>query len=114
MKTSELTGALLDYWVAKAHGFFPEFAMHYDERYVIAETTDEEFKSNFAPSTVWAHGATIIEMEKIGVGYLSERSLWAAFKKGDLVGRITGETPLIAVCRYFVASKFGDEVSDGC
>ncbi|WP_395317014.1 phage protein NinX family protein [Variovorax sp. UC74_104] len=98
MKTSELTGTLLDYWVARSEGTVP--------------TADAQLK--FMPSTAWAQGGPIIEREKIMVAW--NASEWIAGVT-DFVDRSEGHiskgpTALVAAMRAFVTSRLGDVVSD--
>jgi hypothetical protein len=58
MKTSELTGAALDWAAAKAEGL----TYWDDDRLCFA---NEPHGEDFEPSTDWAQGGTIIEREKI-------------------------------------------------
>lgn len=98
MKTSELTGAALDWAVAKATG---------------------EYKPVSVPqySTDWAQGGPIIERETMSLcRYASHTEPWFAekrhFGRHHKAGRSYGEgpTPLIAAMRCYVASKLGDEI----
>jgi hypothetical protein len=103
MRTLELTGAALDWAVAKCEGIyfenFEEFEMYAGDY-----------------STDWAYGGPIIERECIGLRGPSIRgNAWAAFI--DLSGisqgpqhRHTGPTPLIAAMRCYVESKLGHEI----
>ena len=91
MKTNELTGAALDWAVAKANGnwaFLPDGCDAY--------------------SSDWAHGGPIIEREyiqlTIDLGWIATR------KEGPAVSEEHGPTPLIAAMRCYVASCLGDEV----
>jgi len=87
MKTSELTGAALDWAVAKCEG-----------KYVAP---------NWAPSTDWRQGGLILERhisELIDCG----ESGWEACCDGTYGA--TGRTALEAVCLAYVASKLGDEI----
>jgi hypothetical protein len=103
MKTSELTGAALDWAVAKCMGISVEYGLTDDERF----------------STNWAQGGPIIEREGIHL-LCDDRVLnWTASavqtyaNSRRLVGWRTlayGPTPLIAAMRCFVASRLGDEV----
>ena len=93
MKTSELTGAALDWAVAQATGFD---------------------NGNWLPdySTEWCHGGAIIESENISITgtnfpWWECDTGWYAHI-GDRYAH--GETPLIAAMRCYVASKLGDEV----
>lgn len=92
MKTSELTGAALDWAVAKClHGNL------FMEPY----------------STNWAQGGPIIEREGMHVDCLrqGESPVWEAWPYAGGTKFIQqGETPLIAAMRCYVASKLGDEV----
>ena len=96
MKTSELTGAALDWAVAKCEknwAFEPDGCDSY--------------------STDWQLGGLIIEREGISL-YLDTNNLWQAniFDGNPTVfgSGVEGETPLIAAMRCYVASKLGDEV----
>jgi hypothetical protein len=98
MKTDELTGAALDWAVAKAKG--------------ITVFTREQGKHDEAPLGVspsnWAQGGRIIEREKIEVFIRDEK--WFAYSSLSKPEDFYGETPLIAAMRCYVASKLGDEV----
>jgi hypothetical protein len=92
MKTSELTGAALDWAVAKAIGDYKPVAVP-------------------SYSTNWSQGGPIIEREAITV---SEGSPvlgleWMACDRGSTHIQ-HGPTYLIAAMRCYVASKLGDEV----
>ena len=102
IKTNELTGAALDWAVAKCEGknwnLVESFLDYYDE-------------GEMHYSTNWTQGGPIIEREKIslfeGVNDWSAKTsidhpLWDV--------RWEGPTPLTAVMRCYVASKLGDEV----
>ena len=96
MKTSELTGATLDWAVAKCEGITEnkDSAWYYDRR------------DAYNYSTNWSHGGPIIEREQIAV-FLEYQNCWCA-TDGDR--RTPGDTPLIAAMRCYVASKLGDDV----
>lgn len=130
IKTSELTGAALDWAVAKCEGNLITF-----DRYGPSGQWEMY-------STNWAQGGPIIDREKITVvcaegDYNPSKSgtpdcfdtYWAACigklrpdeiygPQGDAWGRyfqiedssITGPTPLVAGLRCYVASKLGDVV----
>ena len=131
MKTSELTGAALNWAVAKAEGELPRVLGNHTvtefeaglRRYLITITAEvHDDNKVYAPSTNWSQGGLIIEREKISVWsnnsahYPNEHSTWQAVKKH--IGRHhnagrnleEGDTPLIAAMRCYVASKLGDEV----
>jgi hypothetical protein len=129
IKVSELTGAALDWAVAKCVG-------HLDARRVVVDLVymsghdpvrweprlDVYYSSAYSPSTDWAQGGPIIEHEGIDLwcgvpdsvaeknaGWLTA---WRACYHRCGVGTepIFGPTPLIAAMRCYVASKLGDEV----
>ena len=104
MKTSELSGAALDWAVAKA------WQPVYSDKHLLEHAKD------FHPSTDWAQGGPIIEREKIALRYepkcdwlfVPPQATWLANYEG--VGEWDGPTPLIAAMRCFVASHLGDEI----
>jgi len=134
MKTIELTGAALDWAVAKCEGhdtrnnacvWFLE-AESDDPLQFICLADDEghareqcenaypdctidrvEHIDKFTPSTDWAQGGPIIEGEKIDVLYEHDLRWVAVPQKGI---ESYGPTPLIAAMRCYVASKLGDEI----
>ena len=93
MKTSELTGAALNWAVAKAEGYRLDLAP----------------EGSYTPSTNWAQGGPIMEREWIQTAYYSEGLGWAALRKDGGHGQF-GPTPLTAAMRCYVASKLGDDV----
>lgn len=110
VKTSELSGAALDYAVATCDGWYD-----YDQE-------DKAFRADkskgygwlsldeFNPSTDWAHGGAIIEREGLSIEPFKGRSNdWRAFdfKEGHVYA---GESALIAAMRCYVASKLGEAV----
>lgn len=96
IKTSELTGAALDWAVAKSEGYTG----------TALESRTGEW---YTPSTDWAQGGPIIEREKITLQPVVRPDGWVArTQKCDSVWE--GQYPLIAAMRCYVASKLGDEV----
>ena len=94
MKTSELTGAALDWAVARCEGGVGD---------------NQLIGAWYAPSTDWAQGGPIIEREKVDVMWCGDR--WCAYTMcGDKQLVTEGVTPLIAAMQGYVASKLGDEV----
>lgn len=122
MKTSELEGALLDYWVARAERLDVRLESHATNppRPIacwLVRDGQMDFSQPYSPSTDWAQGGPIIEREglDITVGMQSATGpkhivFWSA-ERDDIVSQF-GKTPLIAAMRAYVASKFGDEVPD--
>ena len=117
MKTSDLTGASLDWAVAKAQGWvdYPEDSIERGSKWHCdpekAPFGQVMWKSNFQPSTDWAQGGVILEREEIGFAKYGPNGTWKA-----VIGEIPrgipcyGPTPLIAAMRVFVASRLGNEV----
>ena len=115
MKTSELTGAALDWAVAKCEGY--EIVRMRGNEITFLDRTDDGAlnERQIGYSTDWAQGGAIIEREKIDVMWCGDR--WCAYTAdaecttGDDRQPVTeGATPLIAAMRGYVASKLGDEV----
>ena len=93
---SELTGAALDWAVAKCEGVVyhgPAWTKY---------------------STDWAQGGPIIEREGINLDNYAKNPKWSAWtpapdrESGE--AQAYGPTPLIAAMRCYVVSKLGDEV----
>ena len=104
MRTAELTGAALDWAVARCEGYFDiGMASVHDG------VADVFYFDKWSPSTDWAQGGTIIEREGMQLWRGGEwcASLDQSFNPPDFQ---TGPTPLIAAMRCYVASKLGDEV----
>jgi hypothetical protein len=105
MKTNELTGAALDWAVAKCEGVtvLPKMrggcyvALDRGETVLLRYSTD------------WAQAGPIIEREGMQLWRGGEwcASLDQSFNPPDFQ---TGPTPLIAAMRCYVASKLGEEV----
>jgi hypothetical protein len=108
MKTSELTGAALDWAVAKC---LPDdtLAVYFDED-TGERLCHDDWQDNqeFNPSTDWAQGGPIIERELINLFHRVEGAWFADNTRADV--ETHGPTPLIAAMRCYVASKLGDDV----
>ena len=106
MKTSELTGAALDWAVSKCE---------YTKPVQIGGSTVMVFKDvpfDYRPSTNWAQCGSIIEREGIETCRLKDGE-WRGqlYEEGiDKMHREYGATPLIAAMRCFVASRMGDDI----
>lgn len=97
MKTSELTGAALDWAVAKCEGY----------------RLDLVPEGSYSPSTNWSQGGPIIEREGISVMYRPGVRMIANINgqyEQTIGHRHKGNLGLIAAMRCYVASKLGDEV----
>jgi len=100
MKTSELTGAALDWAVAKSN----------QAAGLVKSDPMLDCMSYFTPTSNWAQGGPIIEREKISTTYYGT---WLAAGEVDTTGEARGyygPTPLLAAMRCYVSSKLGDEI----
>lgn len=98
MKTSELTGAALDWAVAQAEG----------KTWAVWRFVEWHSDGDLNYSTDWAQGGEIIEREEISVIRVTS-ALWDAHMS-NVNFYESGTTPLEAAMRCYVASKLGDEV----
>ena len=121
MKVSELTGAQLDYWVARAEGKDAEVRSYEMAHGIVYYCNVMSSRggvvvgnSPFRPSTDWAPGGPIIERERIELYAPCEAGSfadeWTANYEWGRPEGYRAPTPLTAAMRAYVASKFGDEV----
>jgi hypothetical protein len=99
MKTSELTGAALDWAVAKC-----------ENKGLCITRPDLLAEGLVAPlrySSNWEHGGPVIARECISTDY-AQAADWAARSK--TYQWAYGPTPLIAAMRCYVASKMGEDI----
>jgi hypothetical protein len=108
---SKLTGAALDWAVAKCEGYFD-----IDMASVHEGVTDVFYFPRWQPSTDWAQGGLIIEREKLCVfAYKRPHPLngeeigWLAYPLGGMNAQF-GSTPLIAAMRCYVMLKLVDQL----
>ena len=96
MKTSELTGAALDWAVTKCEGFDHNV------------TPGNEW-GLWGWATDWAQGGPIIEREGISISAHLDGFEWFA---RDYLGlnEQAAEKPLVAAMRCYVTSKLGDNI----
>lgn len=127
IRTCELSGAALDWAVAKAEGWIEDFNSWLHE----ATVDDVADSTTYRPSEHWATGGPIIEREHVVVFPAIEVTpiFWCAVvDRGgsqsqslhDLDGQawyfmesevVRGDTPLIAAMRAFVMHRLGREVT---
>ena len=111
MKTSELSGAALDWAVSHC--------VEWSRKFPIMPLRVLPYSTN------WAHGGTIVEREKISLiwmGFADEQywvgSIDAVRHEHEMFNGVDvpfehearGTTPLVAAMRAYVTSKLGDEV----
>lgn len=108
IKTSELTGAALDWAVELAKG------THWSSNgYFVLKNRDgtaRTFERNpeWRYSTDWSQGGPIIEREKIEIRPSSSDGWFGSIHNVWMF--MPGPTPLIAAMRCYVVSKLGDEI----
>jgi hypothetical protein len=108
MKTSKLTGAALDWAVAKCEGRGFVFGeTDYTDGHTYQRGTAQATGPHY--STDWAQGGPIIEREGIGVGPAGCARKWNPVT--EQYDQFTGPTPLIAAMRCYVTSKLGDDIN---
>ena len=96
---SELTGAALDWAVAKCED---------EEVYLVKGQLETRWTDNgWKPSTDWAQGGPIIEREELSRLRCYGTNQWECLN-GEIV--CEGATPLIAAMRCYVASKLGENI----
>ena len=114
MKVDQLTGAALDWAVAKCEGYTclhkTEGRMPHEPQLVMwpprkAYGLVDLWELGY--STDWAQGGAIIERE--GLTITHQQNQWAAQTDDDLFA--FGPTPLIAAMRCYIASKLGGSVN---
>ena len=107
LKTSELSGAALDWAVAKCEGYTDwcgdtEKLLPPRKEYGWVDLCDLRY------STDWAQGGPIIGRGGIS-WHCGNKTSWHAYAYGSPTN-YNGPTPLIAAMRCYVASRLGDEV----
>ena len=109
-KTSELTGAALDWAVAKCEG--KNGVLHDDgiTRCIVIAAPSGVYKGTWQPSLNWAQGGPIIERECIFIAPTWDGENAGSSARASRTAWIEGPTLLIAAMRCYVASKLGDEV----
>ena len=110
MKTSELTGAALDWAVAKCEFSGCEW---WDGTLSAADAACDMEGGLYRPSSDWSQGGAVIEREKIDVWYRCGVQVIASINgqyEQTFRHNHAGHPVLIPAMRCYVASKLGDEV----
>ena len=117
MNTSDLTGSALDWAVAKIIDGEAPVWDESTQNFLVGEESEHDFLNEFMPSTNWAQGGPIIDLERISIRtYAKPGHNWVAFidcggsSISGAKARQVGPTALTAAMRCFVASKLGDTV----
>lgn len=137
MRTADLTGALLDYWTARAEGVpadqleirnMPRPDDPRAPKQICVRTVPCEIagvppiQKRIDYSTNWALAGPLVEKHEINLHrWKDDTEFWAAefayeshyhdVYADDYVAEGC-DTPLIAICRAVVRAAFGDEVED--
>ena len=110
MRTSELTGAALDWAVAKCENadsyLTDEIALGGEVVLQWTEKFDAPLR-HYTPSTDWAQGGPIIEREGIAIDFDGDD--WCASTNTKPLANYA-RTPLVAAMRCYVASRLGEFV----
>ena len=121
IKTSELSGANLDWAVAIAVGTHCQETGSTDlctgKHWVVSGFRAMRW-DDWTPYTDWGQGGPLIERFSVTLGKRTDRPAgprqWDAFIDPNFCHSATyvnfGPSPLIAACRAIVAAKLGDEV----
>ena len=115
IKTKDLTGAALDWLVAKAdENLHPKGDVRLlDGKVFTIEPGNYEQSDRwqrYSPSTSWAQGGPILDRERITIRQWTDMPISHAYMPHDGAPWGAGPTPLIAAMRCYVASKLGREV----
>ena len=108
IKTSELTGPALDWFVWVCIGGAEAYPKLKGKAFLRAWRSNSSKYLN--PSTEWAQGGPIIERDKINLKFYDEEWVADPHDIDSICQRKHGPTPLIAAMRCYVASRLGDEV----
>lgn len=116
-RTAELSGPLLDAAVAKAQKH-SGIAIREAHCYVNWHVRDGLGAGDaFSPSSAWGCGGPILQSAGVNVLYSPARGWRAGFEapgESDFRGRMaheeTGDTPLVASMRAYVARELGESV----
>lgn len=116
IKASDLSGAALDWAVAKCEGIDVEYWCNEgpkDAGIIVLSPLPERgrgYPASFNPSTNWKLAGPIIEREKIVLGYLSDLPCASTFEGHKHYCTEFGPTILIAAMRCYAASKLGSRI----
>lgn len=128
MKTADPTGALLDYWTARAEGVPADELSFAGMTWSETESCNPRLPTKFCIrrklrwagasherldySTNWVMGGPLLDDHHMWLSDDGEGVVYAS--KMPHVGEAIqeGDTPLIAICRAVVRAAFGDEVEN--
>ena len=110
MKTSELTGAALDWAVAKCESY--PVSMSKTGYLIFCDPLIQcgPRGTQYSPSTNWSQGGPIIERKGIRIVKVAPTVWGAVYSSGDIGREHFATTPLIAAMRCYVTNELGDTV----
>jgi len=109
MKSSELSGETLDYWVAKALGI--ETFRSEDGSSLLYAPHPSLARQKWVPSRFWSQAGPIIEQHKIELNWESEgNDEWTASMAPETICQ--GSSALEAAMRTFVENRLGSTVAE--
>ena len=122
VQVSELSGAALDWAVAKAIGAYRgkyemvKGSAPWDSWIFPDGFPRKATSGKFAPSTDWSQGGPLIQKHGCDLNCIAASNCWEANCWDDQMPTPSlhlaeAETPLIAACRAIVSAKLGDTVS---
>lgn len=110
VKTIDLTGAALDWAVAKADG---ERLVEFEGKHSVItgyRLNPIHAPGGYTPSTDWSQGGPLIFEYRVNLNEVSE-DCWEAWISGVEDQRYKGgDSPLVAICRAVIASQVGATV----
>jgi len=107
VKTSEATGAALDYLVSKASNPPGQCGLGWWERDDEGFLFDPLNECRYSPSTDWEQGSSLIEWVDM-IQRVDGISI--VVKEGNIKVMSSGPTALIAAARCYVTANLGEEV----
>ena len=111
IKTSEITGAALDWAVAKILGVKTQTCGVGKYQYLAYIPKGKRSFYKYTPSSNWKQGGPLMEQHRIRIDCPWDSGPFEATCKIDgTTGWVKGPTILIAAMRCLVSAKLGDEV----
>lgn len=114
-RVSDLEGAELALWVAKAEGVADKHnGLHVKGGWLCEATPDGgSYPIDYRPDTDWSIGGPIMEREGIArMPIVGGRGWWAELHVEDKEIGHSGDRELVAGMRCYVAYRFGEVVGD--
>ena len=116
MNVAELTGLVLDYWVARSLPDFVREIYFTDSGETVAVRGNDRgrpWDGRFTPTDSWEAAGVVLERARRVELREGEPAVCVAeFESGQGVAEAHGETTREALLRAFVASRFGETVGE--